>query len=74
MVGVIQYVSYSASSNQGEVRLLIGASPDLIPVPFAGWSSTFIERVAASGRGLIGRRVGVLLAAGQPMIVDTWGV
>jgi hypothetical protein len=74
VVAQIRTVSYSTSSNEGEVQLLVGLSPDLIPVPFAGWSSTFIERVKASGRGLIGQRVGVSLVSGQPMIIDTWGV
>lgn len=74
MVGKIQSVSYSTSSNEGEVQLMIGSSPDLIPVPLAGWSSTFLDRVKASGRGLIGRRVGVMLVDGQPLIIDTWGV
>lgn len=71
-VAEISAVDYSASVPPvGEVRLKTGVSPDLIPVPLAGWSSTFLGRVQASGRALVGQQVIVLLVSGQPMILDT---
>lgn len=74
MVGEIRTLSFTAAPLSGEVGLLVGVSPDLIPVPLSGWASTFIDRVRASGRALIGTQVIVWMVSGQPMIMDTKGV
>lgn len=56
----------------GEAQLTFGFTPDVIPVTYANWSSSFTARVQAGTAA--GRRVLVVFPDGQPFIVDTQGI